>query len=86
MTIAESIGHVYTWLDRPVTRLLDPDTDHIRTVADLLETAGATAGNLVTDARIATIAKSHRAVVHTADRDFLRFPDVSVYYPLDEGR
>jgi hypothetical protein len=26
---------------------------------------------------------SYRAVVHTADRDFLRFPELTCHYPLD---
>jgi hypothetical protein len=27
--------------------------------------------------------KAYRAVVHTADRDFLRFADIHCYFPLD---
>lgn len=50
---------------------------------ELLGAAGGAAGNLVTDAQIAALASSYRAVVHTADRDFLRFPDVRCHFPLD---
>ncbi len=39
-------------------------------------------GNLVTEAQIADLAQAHRAVVHTADRDFMRFPGLSCRYPL----
>jgi predicted nucleic acid-binding protein len=38
---------------------------------------------LVTDAQIAAIAMARRAVVHTADRDFQRFPGLTCRYPLD---
>ena len=48
---------------------------------DLLQRAG-TGGNLTTDAQIAAVALRHRAVVHTADTDFARFPEVSWENPL----
>ena len=38
---------------------------------------------IVTDAQIAAIALAHRAVVNTADRDFLCFPGLACRYPLD---
>lgn len=83
MTVDESVGHVNAWCERAVARILEPDPDHIRLVAELLLAAGSAGGNLVTDAQIAAIAKAHRAIVHTADHDFQRFPDLAVYYPLD---
>jgi toxin-antitoxin system PIN domain toxin len=84
MTLAESGGHVRSWLARRVSQVLQPPADHANQVIALLESAGGTAGNLVTDAQIAALALSHRAVVHTADRDFLRFADVPCHFPLDE--
>lgn len=48
---------------------------------ELLQGAG-TGGNLTTDAQIAAIALRHRAIIHTADTDYARFPDVSWKNPL----
>jgi toxin-antitoxin system PIN domain toxin len=84
MTLAESAGHLRSWIKRRVSQVLQAPADHVHQVIALLESAGGTAGNLVTDAQIAALALSHRAVVHTADRDFLRFPDVRCHFPLDE--
>jgi toxin-antitoxin system PIN domain toxin len=84
LTLAESAGHVHSWLARRVSQVLQAPADHAQQVVALLEAAGGTAGNLVTDAQIAALALSHRAVVHTADRDFLRFPDVRCRFPLDD--
>ena len=83
MTLAAAAGHVKSWLGRPVSRMLEPDADHVDRVMELLAAAGSSGGNLVGDAQIASLALTHRAVIHTADRDFLRFPKVKVRYPLD---
>lgn len=45
------------------------------------ESAG-TAGNLTTDAQIASVAQRLNAEVHTADLDFGRFPGVRFLNPL----
>ena len=83
MTLKEASNHIRSWLARRVTQVLEPPTDHTNQVIALLEAAGGAAGNLVTDAQIAAFAGSYRAVVHTADRDFLRFPDIPCHFPLD---
>ena len=82
MTLAEAAEHMRSWLARRVSRILDPPPDHTEQVLGLLAAAGGTAGNLVTDAQIAALAQSARAVVHTADRDFLRFPGIRCHFPL----
>jgi hypothetical protein len=46
-----------------------------------LEALGA-AGNLVTDAQIASLALEHDAVLHTADADFLRFRGLRWFNPV----
>lgn len=84
MTLAEAAGHLRSWLERRVSQVLAAPTNHTEQVITLLEAAGGTAGNLVTDAQIAALAQSYRAVVHTADRDFLRFPGVRCHFPLDD--
>jgi toxin-antitoxin system PIN domain toxin len=84
MTLPEVSGHILSWLARGVTQVIEPEADHTPRVLELLVAAGSAGGNLVTDAQIAAIALVHRAVVHTADRDFLRFPGLRCRYPLDE--
>jgi predicted nucleic acid-binding protein len=69
---------------RRVCQVLQASADHVTLVIDLLESAGGTAANLMTDAQIGALAIGYRAVVHTADRDFLRFRDVRYRFPLDD--
>ena len=51
---------------------------------NLLILAGSAGGNLVIDAQIAAFALSQKAIVHTADYDFKRFPNIKSYYPLEK--
>lgn len=83
MTLTEAADRVKSWQERRITQLLQPDADHVNRVLSLLAAASSAGGNLVTDAQIAALALAYRAVVHTADRDFLRFPNLSCHYPLD---
>jgi len=83
MTLSEASERVKSWLARRITQVLQPDADHVDRVLSLLAAAHSAGGNLVTDAQIAAHAMAYRAVVHTADRDFLRFPELTCYYPLD---
>lgn len=83
MSLDEVTEHVFSWLARRVSQVLQPPSDHIRDVISLLKSAGGVAGNLVTDAQIAAFAQAFRAVVHTADRDFLRFGGIRCHFPLD---
>lgn len=83
LTLQEASGLVQRWLVRRVTQVLEPGEGHVSRVLELLAVAGAAGGNLVTDAQIAAVALAHRGVVHTADRDFMRFPGVECCYPLD---
>ncbi|HEY6514947.1 MAG TPA: TA system VapC family ribonuclease toxin [Steroidobacteraceae bacterium] len=83
LTLAASVTQIRSWLARRVCQVLQASADHTSRVVALLESAGGTAGNLVTDAQIGALAIAYRAVVHTADRDFLRFADVRCHFPLD---
>lgn len=73
------------WTDHPVTRILTPRPAHFKDVIGLLKAAGSAGGNLTTDAQIAATAIAHNATVHTADRDFMRFPGLKSHYPLASG-
>lgn len=81
LSIAEAAGHVRSWLERTVTQVLTTEERDLLTALSWLEGAGS-GGNLTTDAQIAAIASRHRATVHTADTDFVRFAGVRWHNPL----
>ena len=85
LTLAQASEHVAAWLSRNVTRVQQPDNNHVDQVLGLLREIQAAGANLVTDAQVAAFALAHKATVHTADRDFLRFPGLHCAYPLDES-
>jgi uncharacterized protein len=84
LSLSRAAELIETWLNRKNVRLLAEGPNHISDVVAVLSTAGSSGGNLVVDAQIAAIAMAHRATVHTADRDFMRFRDVDCYFPLDK--
>lgn len=69
------------WLAQPNLRVLAPAPDHIVQVMDLL-TAARASGAIVSDAVLAVYAITHRAVLHTNDADFSRFPGLQWRNPL----
>jgi toxin-antitoxin system PIN domain toxin len=83
MTLQNVRMRIDSWLKRSVVKVLQPNADHIGDVLDLLAAMGSAGGNLTTDAQIAALALSHRAIVHTADHDYRRFPGLKCHYPLD---
>jgi toxin-antitoxin system PIN domain toxin len=86
LTLQEVQRHVARWKTRPLVRILQPMPGHVDRVLKLLEQAGSTAGNLVSDAQLADLALEHGGVVHTNDRDFLRFPGLRWSFPLQEKK
>ena len=74
---------VQSWSERRIARMLYPGPRHVSNVMRLLDAANSKGGNLVTDAQIAELAIAHRAELHTADRDFRRFPGLEFRFPLD---
>lgn len=80
----EALDIVETWLKRPQVLALSPGARHLEMMKDLLRSSGGGSA-LTTDAAIASIAREHRAVVHSNDVDFLRFEGVTVVNPLKGG-
>ncbi|MCA9265420.1 MAG: PIN domain-containing protein [Planctomycetales bacterium] len=81
-TLQEATERISSWLDRRVTRVISPGHGHVQHVIELLDVAGTAGGNLVADAQIAALAIAHKATLHTADHDFLRFPGLKAHFPL----
>jgi toxin-antitoxin system PIN domain toxin len=80
----EVIRTVHDWLEQPVVRLLVPSE---RTVAIFWEMVllGQASGPLVTDAELAALTLEYGGVLHTADRDFARFPGLRWVNPLEKS-
>ena len=75
LTVGDVMGRVEEWLRLPHVQILHPTDRHLEGLRELLDDAG-TAGNLTTDAHLATLAIQRGCVVHTTDHDFDRFPGV----------
>jgi predicted nucleic acid-binding protein len=82
MPVQEATAHVESWLERRVVRVVSPGARHAELLFGFLRSEGK-GGNLTTDAHLAALAVESRAVIHTADTDFLRFPGVRWVNPLD---
>ena len=74
---------VETWLTLPVVRILTPPSDHFAKVMALV-TQAMGSGPLISDAVLASYAIENRAVLHTNDADFSRFPNLKWRNPLHQ--
>lgn len=85
LTPREASAEVQRWLQRTVTMVIEADTADMEQALAFIESAG-TGGGLATDALIAALGIRHRAVIHTADADFARFPGVKWFNPITGRR
>ena len=72
-----------SWLATPSAALLEAGPKHFDILHKLLAQAHITSA-LTTDAHIAALAIEHKAIVHSNDNDFNRFPDVRWSNPLED--
>lgn len=80
--IAEATRQVDLWLESPSLVLLSEAAQHWVTFRTLIATSGAR-GGMVHDARIAAICLDNGVrELWSADRDFNRFPSLTVRNPL----
>lgn len=75
LTVDQAMDRVDAWISAPGAVILSPRADHARRVRALLTEVG-TAGNLVNDVHLATLALEHRADIVSFDLDFDRFDGV----------
>lgn len=81
-TLDEIWREVDLWRASPGMRLLGETEAHLGVLRRLIEASGAS-GGMIHDARIAAICLEHEVdALWTADRDFQRFPGLTVYNPL----
>jgi len=79
---AAAVSKISTWFSLTNTCLVSEKKEHWEILRAMLAEAG-TAGNLTTDAHLATLAISHGAVLVSCDRDFARFRGLRWENPLD---
>lgn len=81
LTPEQALAKVDQWLAQPPVRVLAESDEHWRVLRSLLATSG-TAGNLTTDAHLASLAITHGAVLVSCDADFGRFTKLRWEHPL----
>jgi toxin-antitoxin system PIN domain toxin len=77
----EALDYVDGWLEQPVADVVHPTAQHASILRALLVPLGA-AGNLTSDAHLATLAIEHGAELCSCDADFSRFADLRWVDPL----
>lgn len=82
LPVAIATTVVEEWLAQPVVRVLVPGRDHARHCFGLLRKLGV-AGNLTTDAHLASLALEYQAELQSTDHDFARFPGLRWRNPLN---
>jgi hypothetical protein len=81
-SLAQATQIVDLWLANPNVRVLIPG-DHYWPLFRRMLIEGQASGALVSDAEIAALTLEYGGVLHTADRDFARFPGLRWKNPLE---
>ena len=80
-TPSQALDFVREWFRQPHVAPLNPGSQHLTLLGQLLAAAGV-GGNLVMDAHLAALAMEYQAEVHSNDTDFGRFPGLRWRNPL----
>lgn len=78
---AAAFDVVEGWMAQPCTIIVHPTDRHLGVLRGLVEPLGV-AGNITSDAHLATLAIEHGAELCSADHDFGRFPGLRWLNPL----
>ena len=79
--LGEAVEAVDHWLQAANVQILVPGDQHWSVLRQMI-VEGRAAGPLVSDAEIAALTIEYGGVLHTADRDFARFPGLRWLNPL----
>jgi toxin-antitoxin system PIN domain toxin len=80
--LVAAISQVDAWLEAPTLVLLAESEQHWPELR-MLATAGQVTGGRIHDARVAALCRQHGVrELWSADRDFSRFPELTVVNPL----
>ena len=82
LSLVDTIAIVDEWLQTANAVILSPGHGHWDILRNYLRESQA-AGPLATDAHLAALAVEHGATFHTNDRDFSRFNDLKLVFPLE---
>lgn len=80
-SVDEALQTVDEWLKEPIVRLLVPGEQQWPLFRRMV-VEGQASGALVSDAELAALTIEYGGVLHTADRDFARFPGLRWTNPL----
>ena len=80
-SLAQAAQIVDLWLGHPNVQILTP-SERYWPVFRRMVVEGKAAGPLISDAEIAALTIEYGGVLHTADRDFARFPGLRWENPL----
>lgn len=80
-SMRDAVEIVESWLAISTVDLLEPGAAYWTIFRQLLDKSQIR-GPLVMDAHLAALAIEHGAILHSADRDFLRFGGLRVVNPL----
>lgn len=80
-TMEQAVQIVDRWLTQPNVRTLVPGEHHWLLLRSML-IDGQASGALANDAQIAALTIEFGGVLHTADRDFARFPGLRCVNPI----
>ena len=75
LPVADVLDRIESWLRLPHVHIPQPSSRHFSGLRANLEEIG-TAGNMTTDAHLATLAMQRGYVLYTTDADFMRFRDL----------
>lgn len=81
LTLAQAIAIADGWLSQANVEMIAPARTHWDNLKSMLA-AGATGGNLTTDAHIAALAADFGLIIYSNDTDFGRFPGIKVINPV----
>ncbi len=81
MTPIEVSSRIEEWLGLPHVHIPVPAEGHFMRLSQVLDRLG-TAGNLTTDAHLATLAMERGYTLYSTDVDFARFPGLKWVNPL----
>lgn len=81
LSVTAALNKIETWIKHPNIIVIQESKDHWRILRELLENTG-TAGNLTTDAHLASLAIGHGALMISCDNDFSRFKTLRWMNPL----
>ncbi|MFM9864230.1 MAG: type II toxin-antitoxin system VapC family toxin [Micropepsaceae bacterium] len=70
--VADATSRIEDWLAEPHIHIAEPSPRHFERLRAELERLG-TAGNLTTDAHLATLAMERGYILYSTDTDFARF-------------